>query len=58
MLLVGLAPQERRDLVALAGRRSRSVESCDASGDVNDWRGNLFAAYGKAVGVGWDGRSG
>ena len=26
--------------------------------DVNGWRGNLFAAYGKAVGVGWDGRSG
>jgi putative transposase len=24
--------------------------------DVNGWRGNLFAAYGKAVGVGWDGR--
>jgi len=22
--------------------------------DVNGWRGNLFAAYGLAVGVGWD----
>jgi hypothetical protein len=26
--------------------------------DDNGWRGNLFAAYGKAVGVGWDGQSG
>ena len=26
--------------------------------DDNGWRGNLFAAYGKAVGVGWDGKSG
>jgi hypothetical protein len=25
--------------------------------DDNGWRGNLFAAYGKAVGVGWDGQS-
>jgi hypothetical protein len=26
--------------------------------DVNGWRGNLFAAYGKAVQIGWDGESG
>jgi len=26
--------------------------------DVNGWRGNLFAAYGKAVNVGWDGKYG
>lgn len=42
---------------------SSKTFDCPACGicvdrDVNGWRGNLFAAYGKAVGIGWDGRSG
>lgn len=45
---------------ALGGSKNYRCPSCGVHMDRDDngWRGNLFAAYGKAVGIGWDGKSG
>ena len=45
---------------SLGSSKTFHCPSCDVcmDRDINGWRGNLFAAYGKAVGIGWDGRSG
>ena len=44
----------------LGGNKTYECPSCKIviDRDVNGARNNFFAAYGKAVGVGWDGESG